>query len=170
MKKKKRQTGISASTPAAIICPKSTENLDTKASRPTGNVLACGGGVQHQGEQQFAPGRREHEAERRRDAGEGQRAARSAAAPGSGLAPSIIAASSSSLGMASKNALHQEHREGHVEGRVDDDQPGQAVGQPERRQDAEDRRHDHHQREHLRDQQQGRSTHSLPRKAKREKA
>src|SRR5262249_14516140 len=38
-KAKNRQTGTSASTPAAIIWPKSTENLDTKDKRPTGKVL-----------------------------------------------------------------------------------------------------------------------------------
>ena len=32
---------MSASTPAAIICPKSTENFDTKVSRPTGKVAAA---------------------------------------------------------------------------------------------------------------------------------
>ncbi|MNY56476.1 hypothetical protein D3C86_1925580 [compost metagenome] len=29
---------MSASTPAAIICPKSTENFETKVNSPTGNV------------------------------------------------------------------------------------------------------------------------------------
>src|SRR5262249_20395667 len=38
MNRKKRQAGISASTPAAIICPKSTENFETKVSSPTGKV------------------------------------------------------------------------------------------------------------------------------------
>src|SRR5262249_25223615 len=39
IRKKKMQTGIRASTPAAIICPKSTANFETKLSRPTGNVM-----------------------------------------------------------------------------------------------------------------------------------
>ena len=73
MRRKKRQAGISASTPAAIICPKSTENLETKVRRPTGKVAFVVAGDQHQREQQLAPGGGEDEAERGGDAGQRQR-------------------------------------------------------------------------------------------------
>ena len=39
MKMKKRQEGISARMPAAIICPQSTENFETKVRSPTGKVI-----------------------------------------------------------------------------------------------------------------------------------
>ena len=95
------QAGISASTPAAIICPKSTENFETKVSRPTGKVVCVVAGDQHQREQQLAPGRGEDEAERRGDARQRQRQD-DLAQRAEARAPSIIAASSRSFGMPSK--------------------------------------------------------------------
>src|ERR1700684_3980928 len=101
MAKKNRQAGISASTPAAIICPKSTENFDTKDNSPTGKVLAW-----------------DEEFNIHANSNSLQAAVKTkppvAAMPGSvrgrmmrrkapkRVAPSIMAASSRSLGMASK--------------------------------------------------------------------
>ena len=73
MSRKKRQAGISASTPAAIICPKSTENFDTKVEQADREGRRVVAGDQHQREQQLAPGRGEDEAERRGDARQRQR-------------------------------------------------------------------------------------------------
>ena len=103
MKAKKMQAGISASTPAAIIWPQSTENLETKvkqADREGHLLLAVD---QHQREQQLRPGGGEHEARGGPHARQGQRKDRSGAAPAKRVQPSIIADSSSSLGMPSKN-------------------------------------------------------------------
>src|ERR1700730_17192572 len=102
MKRKKPQTGTNANTPAAIICPKSTENFETNAKRPTGKVLTSADelSIKAKSNSLQAAVNTNPTVAARPGKVSGRMIVQSAVKR---LAPSIIADSSSSLGMASKN-------------------------------------------------------------------
>ncbi len=128
MSRKKRQAGMSAKHAGRHHLPEIHGEFRDEGEKPDREGRCIIAVDQHQREEQLAPGGGEDEAERGRNAGQRQR--QDDLPEGRELGGAVDHRRLFEiLRNAVEEGLHQEGREGHVEGGVDDDEAGQAVGQ-----------------------------------------